>query len=177
MSQRAKRGLSLLGVALSIIGFYVRNASAFPFVQRLIAPSYASSKVAFDILRRDGSISSSAPGFEALAELVEDRISEQNRQVARSAIILDRLEAVGGGIAFGRSTSRQVVALKMFLHGQKEPLQWDLLELGSVIDDMWEERSLTWAVWLFWIGVVQTVWPFFVETSVNKAHRATGSAA
>jgi hypothetical protein len=168
MSQRAKLVLSLFGVALSVVGFYVSNASAFPWIRRIIAPSYVNAKAALDSIRRDGAISAGALGFVALAEIVESRIAEQNRQVARSGIVLERLEAVGGGIAFGQSTSRQVVGLKMFLRGQKEALQWDLLELATAVEAMWEGRSLSWAMWLFWIGVAQTIWPLFVQTADKK---------
>jgi hypothetical protein len=151
-------------VLLSILGFYIGNASSYPRVQRVLAPSYVQAKAAIESLKRDGFLSPNQAGFQALAILVEGRIADQNKSVPRPAIVLDRLETTGGGIAFGPATSRQTVGLRMNLRGQAEPLQWDLLELSEAVEESWKARSLTWATWLFWSGIVQTVWPLLMDT-------------
>jgi hypothetical protein len=150
-------------VALSVIGFYVSNATSYPWIQNLLAPSYVKAKAAIEEVKKAGSIQRGQAHFEALAGVVEDRIAQQNPTVSRSAIVLERLEATGGGIAMGPAVSRQTVGLKMTFRGQQQPLQWDLLELGDVVEEGWKGRSLTWATILFWAGVVQTVWPLFLE--------------
>jgi len=167
MREKQKLYLSLLGVILSIAGFYVSNASSFPIVQRLIAPSYVMAKRAIEHIQKEGSTQADQPEFPALARIVEDKIAEQNKQVPRSVIVIERLEATGGGISFGAAASKPVVGLKMFLRGQQQPLQWDLLELTEVVEETWRTRSLSWASWLFWIGIVQTVWPLIIETKRN----------
>jgi hypothetical protein len=79
-------------------------------------------------------------------------------------------ETTGGGIDFGATSSRTVVGLKMFFRDhQQQPLHWDLLELSDAVEDMWKVRSLSWSVWLLWAGVIETVWPMFVETKVQVA--------
>lgn len=149
MSERKKHLLSLLGVLVSIAGFYVSNASAFPVLQRLLAPSYGRAKRAIERIQKDGSLQVGHPDFPGLAAIAESRIASKNPNVPRSAIVLERLEATGGGIAFGAAASRQVVGLKMTLRGQPEPLKWDLLELAEVVEDTWRSQSLRWAAWLF----------------------------
>lgn len=163
MSQRSNHLLSVLGVVLTIVGFYVSNASSFPLIQQLIAPSYASAKRGIEHIQKDGFLQVGQPEFPALAEIVESRIAAQNKQVPRSAIVLERLETTGGGIALGPAASRQVVGLKMSLRGQQQPLQWDLLELAGVVEETWMAKSLWWALWMFWLGVVLTVWPLFLK--------------
>jgi len=163
-----KRLLSLFGVLLSVMGFYVGKASSFPFLQGLLAPSYSSAKRAIEHIQKERSLQAGQPDFAALADIVESRIASQNPHVSRSAIVLEKLEATGGGMAFGAAASRQIVGLKMTLHGQSQPLQWDLLELADVIEHSWATRSLRWAQWLFWIGVLQTLWPLWLERKPRK---------
>ncbi|MFQ5709411.1 MAG: hypothetical protein ACE5HO_18285 [bacterium] len=129
MTEKQKFYLSLLGVVLSIAGFYSSNASSFLFVQKIMAPSYVAAKMAIEHIQKQGSIQAGQPEFAALARIVEERIAEQNKQVPRSAIVLERLEATGGGISFGAAASKPIVGLKMVLRGQQQPLQGDLLEL------------------------------------------------
>jgi hypothetical protein len=167
VSERTKLYLSLAGVAITVLAFYVSNASSYPLVQRTIAPSSARARVAIDQIKRKESIQAGQPGFDALAGIIESRIADQNPQIPRSAIVLERLETTGGGITFGATSSRSVVGLKMFLRGQPQPLDWDLLELSDAVEDMWRARSLSWSVWLLWAGVIQTVWPMFVETKAK----------
>lgn len=168
MTEKLKHSLSLFGVVLSIVGFYVSNASSFPVLQRLLSPSYAAAKEGVDLIRRSGSLQAVQPGFAALARLVEEKIALQNPQAPREGIVLERLEATGGGIAFGAAVSKQVVGLKMKLRGQDQPLQWDLVELSDAVEETWKTKSLRWAQWLFWGGVVQTVWPFFLDLKKRK---------
>lgn len=158
----------MAGVVLSVVGFYVRNAASYPAVQAIIAPSYAQSVAGIERIRREGSITSAAPEFPALAEVVEERIASQNPAVPRAAITLDRLEAGGGGLVFGRASSRQIVNLKMLFRGQQKPVEWDLFQLEAAVEARWAQRSLTWAVWLFWLGVVQTIWPNLVPSRGTK---------
>jgi len=161
MSTKTKVRLSLFGVILSIAGFYVSKASSFPLVQQVLAPSYVRAKAGVERIQREGSIQRGQPEFPPLAEIVETKIAEQNKSVPRSGIVLERLEATGGGIAGGAASSRLVVGLKVFLRGQEQALQWDLLELAEAVDENWRSRNLSWAIWLFWIGVVQMVWPLW----------------
>ncbi|MCH7539603.1 MAG: hypothetical protein IH999_04275 [Proteobacteria bacterium] len=177
MSAKSKLYLSLLGVFLSIVGFYVSNASSFPLVQQILAPSYVRAKAGIARIQREGAIQWGHPEFPALAEIVETKLAEQNKNIPRSAIVLERLEATGGGITFGRTTSRQVVGLKVILRGQQQPVQWDLLKLTDVVEGIWSSRSLSWATWVFWIGVAQTVWPLFIKTRVKRNHRPEASNA
>ncbi len=164
MTQWTKRWLSLLGILLSIAGFYVDKAPSFPSVQRLIAPSYVSARQGIASLQKRSSLQIGEPGFAALANYVENRIAAQNGRVPRARIKLERLEAAGGGIEFGDATSKQTVRLNMFLRGQAKPLEWDLLELSDTVETAWKERSLTWASWLFWVGILQAAWPLFART-------------
>ncbi|MEO8682955.1 MAG: hypothetical protein ABI665_28165 [Vicinamibacterales bacterium] len=168
MSEKKKHLLSLLGVVLSIVAFCVSNASSLPFLQSLLSPSYVSAKRAIERIQRDGVLQSGQPDFAALSEVVEARIAAQNPLAPRSAIVLERLEATGGGIAFGAAASKQVVGLKVTLRGQAQPLQWDLLELAEVVEETWTSKSFRWAAWLFALGIVQTVWPLWLDLKPTK---------
>jgi hypothetical protein len=90
ISERTKRYLSLAGVAITVLAFYVSNAASYPLVQRLIAPSYARARVAIDQIKRKESTQAGQPGFDALAGIVERRIADQNPQIPREAIVLER---------------------------------------------------------------------------------------
>ncbi|MBI2866913.1 MAG: hypothetical protein HYX97_01100 [Chloroflexi bacterium] len=163
-----------MGAFLSIAGFYVSNASSFPVVQRLMAPSYVAAKKAIARIQQEGSIRAGQPGFSALAEIVENKVAEKNKHVPRSVIVLEKLEAEGGGIRFGVTTSRPFVRLKMIFRNQQQPVQGDLLDLAEAVEESWKSRSLSWAAWVFWIGIVQTVWPLLIETKGRRVVRPDG---
>lgn len=164
MDENTKRWLSVIGLVMSIVGFYVKNAGSFPMIQGFIAPTYVDGKSAVERIRREGSISNEVPEFVALARVVEDWVAARNPLVPRDKIVLQRLEAGGGGIAFGRASSTQTVNLKAYFQGQAEPVSWDLLRLEAELESRWTSASLSWAVWLFWLGVFQSVWPMFITT-------------
>ena len=63
MSTKTTVRLSLFGVILTIAGFYVSNASSFPLVQQILAPSYVRAKAAVERLQRDGSSSAGYQNF------------------------------------------------------------------------------------------------------------------
>jgi hypothetical protein len=97
MHPTLKLCLGLLGAALSLLGFYVRSASSFWFVQSIIAPSYVDAKVAIDVLEKQGSVGRNLTTFSSLADVIEDRAATLNPGVPRSAIVLDWLETTGRG--------------------------------------------------------------------------------
>jgi len=169
VKQSTKRGLSVFGVFISILGFYIKNTATYPFVLALVAPSYVDARAALTQIHRTGSIGRDRPEFQALATIAEDLIAPQNPSTPRPAIILDWLVAQGGGIAFGTSSSKQFVNLKMFFRGQPEPVQGDLIALEAAVEASWNERSTAWAGWLFWIGIAQTIWPMFSSGKDAKA--------
>jgi hypothetical protein len=169
MKERTKHILSLAGVLISIAGFYASNASSFPFVQRLLSPSYFNAMQGLKTIQKEKVIKKGEPGFSALANICEARIAALNPQVPRSDIVLEKLEAKGGGMGLGVSHSKPFVDLEMTFHGQPQPLKWDLLKLTAAVERLWKEVNLSWALWLFWIGVVQTVWPLLLEAKPLKA--------
>lgn len=172
MGNKTKRWLSVAGIAISVIGFYVEKAGHFPLIQGIIAPSYVAGKAALEKLRRDGALSPNDEGFPAVAALVQDWIAPQNPFVPRNMIVVDRLSTSGGGMAFGQSTSTQIVGLQVYFQGQSEPVQWDLLQLEAELDSRWSTTGLRWAVWLFWLGVLQAVWPLFVPSTGSESGSA-----
>lgn len=172
MSSEAKRWLSVAGIVVSVLGFYIEKARHFPLIQGLIAPSYVDAKVALEKLRLTGTLSSTDEGFSAIEDLVRDWIAPQNPLVPRDKIVVVRLQTSGGGISFGQSTSTQIVNLQVFFQGQKEPVSWDLLKLEAELESRWLATGLSWAVWLFWLGIVQAVWPLFVPSGGSEPKRA-----
>lgn len=177
MSERTKHLLSLCGVLLSIAGFYLANAASFPLLQGIVAPQYVNAKGAIERLQQEGVLQVGEPGFDVLAGLISEEVASQNPGVDASQIVLERLEVAGGGITFGRASSRNVIRLNMHFRGQPEPLRWDLLQLAAVVEQLWTTRSLRWALFVFWLGVVQTVWPLLLDLrpkgSSAKASRST----
>jgi hypothetical protein len=169
MKERTRQFLSLAGILISIVGFYASNASSFPFIQRLFSPSYFNAKQGIETIKKSKILKNGEPGFSALADIIEALISAQNPQAPRSAIVLEKLEAKGGGIAFGVTDSRQIVNLEMILRGQAQPLHWDLVQLTEAVEQQWKEKTLSWALCLFWLGVLQTVWPLLLEAKPKKA--------
>ena len=65
----------------------------------------------------------------------------------------------------------------MFFRGREQVIEWDLLELTEAVDQNWRSRNLSWATWLFWIGVVQTGWPLLLQTRVKNNDPARTSRA
>jgi hypothetical protein len=157
MTEKSKRNLAFLGVGLTVASFYVRNASAYPWLQALLHPSYANAKVGLDKLKKDTALSVGQPEFTAMAAVVESRLAEFNPTVPPASIIVKKLETTGGGIAFGGSEVRQTVGLRVTLFGQAAPLEMDLVELTDRLEKGWETRALAWGSVLLWVGVLTSV--------------------
>jgi hypothetical protein len=169
MRQSTKRWLSGFGIALSIAGFYIKNASAYPFLLRIIAPSYVHAKAALAQVHRTGSVGRDTSEFDALATIVEDLVSPLNPGIPREAIALDWLEAQGGGIAFGPASSKRFVNLKMFFRGQQQPVEGELVQIEQAVEASWSYRSLALAVWIFWLGIALAAWPMFVGNDAGRS--------
>jgi hypothetical protein len=159
-------------VILSILGFHVDKAQMFPLVERLVYPTYSTAKDGAQHLERQGVLGPDAPEFWAVADVVRDRVAAQNPLMPVNEIVLEKLETTGGGIAFGPSSTRQTVGMKMTFRGQAQPLQWDLVELREVLEEMWRRRSGKLALVLFWGGVIVTVWPLLSELARSTKAKA-----
>ena len=169
------RLLSLAGIFLSIAGFYVGSASSIPALQAVLDPTYVQAKAGIELLQKNGVLTVDQSGFQALASIVEAEARLKNPNVPAPAIAVVALEVTGGGIAFGKSSSRQIVGLNVRFRGQSQASGWDLLDLQSKIEDRWKSSSLFWASVFFWLGIIQTVWPQFFRFRTKKKETAKDS--
>lgn len=172
MNRGLTLGLSLLGVAISVVGFYVSNARDFPVVQGLVAPDYVNAKAGISALQHNEELTPLSLGFEPLAKIIVARVSAMNPTIPTSEIVVERINAGGGGMAFGMGTSQPTVKLQVQLRMAEKVWEWDLLELKQEVERTWKSRSLIWATWLFWIGVVQTTWPLVVGAFVGNGSKS-----
>ncbi len=169
MTKQLSLGLSLLGVLLSIVGFYVSNAPEFPLVQALVAPEHVSARAGINALKQNEELTPSSVGFLPLSEIIVTRVSKLNPAIPTHELVVERIKAGGGGIAMGQGTSRTIVGLRVHMSRVEKPWEWDLLELEQAVEREWDSRSLAWATWLFWIGIAQATWPQVVGTLFDRS--------
>jgi hypothetical protein len=169
MTDRRKHALTIIGVLLTLAGFYLRNAPSFPSLQRVVAPSYARAQRALKEFGANGSLRTGQPGFDVLAAIFEDMIAAQNPRIPRDAIVLERIQAIGGGIEFGATVTRPVVRANFYFEGQSQPTVGNMLDVQPQVDVMWETRSLWLSSILLWSGILVSLTP--VSLAVLEARR------
>lgn len=145
--------LGVIGIGLSIVGFYADKGESFPRVERILAPNCAAEQSAIAFLIAHKSIDATNPDFAALASLIEPKIATANPSIPRGRIKLEGVKVTTAALVFGGVAPTLTSNVEMQFLGDPKPVQGTLMPYQKAADDLCERSNLEWSVWPFWIGV------------------------
>jgi hypothetical protein len=145
--------LGVVGILLSIVGFYADKARSFPTIERILAPDCAAEQGAIAFLIAHRSIDATDPNFAALATLVETKIAAANATVPRARINLEGVKVVGSALVFSTAAPTPTPSAQIELRFiGANPVQDTLNTYQKAADDLCESSNLGWSTRAFWIG-------------------------
>ena len=148
-----KKLVTILGIGLTICGFYMSRARSFPTIERLVAPRYVASKEAIRILEEKGTLSTGDPGFSALEPLVLEQAAKNNPRVVLLSASVTRMELRFRGESRGRIVTENAPT-KVFLSNELESQYIDLVPIEKELEESANNRFLVWSQRILWVGVV-----------------------
>ena len=171
MNSNLKRLVSLIGMVLSVLGFYVKSAASFPAIQAIMAPQYVAAKRAIERLEQTNEIEEGQPDFWSLASLIEDQGPARYPAIPPSGVRLERMTAAGGGVSLTSTGSSPYGMVMLDFHERLRSVQADLYWVKGRVEALWDARSLSWSLGLFWVGIVLTATPTVMDMLASRRKR------
>jgi hypothetical protein len=156
MAHRVRRGLSVLGVVVTISGFYASKAPSLPRVLGVLAPGYAGALRGLATLERSRSLSPSDDGFSGLASAVAQQLVSSSGDPAPASKIT-RFEVGTAMIALSETHAGEHVPFRIFVVGQAKPVEADFGLVRDYVNQRGQGDLLIWSQVFFWIGIAITV--------------------
>jgi hypothetical protein len=166
-----KNILLVVGIILTVFGFFLDHSEQSSWVVRLFAPAYNRAITAFENSLQTGSpIRSGAPGFSELSVICREKLSGAG-EVAISSIMISR----GDALLFKGVPIAHDYVLEVVLEDGRSA-QGEIPDLRPEIRDRFLNKALfRWSLGFFCIGVAIILFENFVldQLSITNVPEAT----
>jgi hypothetical protein len=168
--------LFYVGLAVAIAGFLGDKAESFPWVLRVLAPSYVGALSGLETLQSNGALSRGQVGFSELEGIFR---TEAEAKGVGAGLYFQRVEKFvrkTAMIALGEARAGELVPVEVQMTTLK--VDWDMAGLRERAEELKRSSLLRFSVLVFSIGLCLTVGGKIIEsrgTRPNSALHPTGA--
>jgi len=155
--------LSIAGIILTVLGWFISHGEDINWVKRLLAPQYTVVIEAYESMIKNKSyIEEGDPGFQQIATILSEKLSGSGDLTISKIHILDHAFSFKSYDTGMKSVP--TITIEITVRDGRKTQTSELEDLRPELEKRYLKKSIFNAgAWIFWVGILVGIGSLFVE--------------
>ena len=155
--------LGIVGLILTVIGWFISNGEDINWVKRLLAPQYTVAIEAYEsMIKNKSSIEEGDPGFQQIATILSEKL------LGSGDLTISKIHILGHALSVKSydtvMNSVPTITIEITIKDGRKTQTSGIDDLRPELEKRYFKKPIFQAgAWIFWFGILVVVVSLFVE--------------